>query len=476
MEGNTKSGINISVKSFVNSLIILVSLVIIAGIMTQVIPQGTFDRVIEDGREVIVNGSFHYTNASNYPLWHLLTAPIEVLFSQDGLMISMIILFICAIGGSFAILEHSGVLKSTIALIVVKVSDSKYRVIPLVTFFFMFLGGVLGVFEESIPLVPIIVALAYSLGWDALVGLGISLLATAFGFSAAMTNPFSIGIAQSIAGLPAFSGILLRIVLFVVVYLILVLYIYRYAKKIDGHPEKSLIKVHQKQADLNIEDNPSLRASRTFLFIAFGCIFGVMLGASFIPAISSISLPLVGLLFMIAGFCCGKIAQISFKECFKSFLSGIQGIAPGIILILLAMSVKFIISEGGIMDTILFHAANLISGTDVIGAAIFIYFLVLVLNFFIGSATAKAFLVMPIITPLADLVGVTRQTSVLAFCLGDGFSNVIFPTNPVLLIGLGLTMVSYGTWFKFTYKLQLMLFVVSIVFLSFAAGFAYGPF
>ena len=128
------------------------------------------------------------------------------------------------------------------------------------------------------------------------------------------------------------------------------------------------------------------------------------------------------------------------------------------------------------MDTILYSASSLISSSNIYVAGMFIFFLVLALNFFIGSATAKAFLVMPIITPLADLVGITRQTSVLAFCFGDGFSNVIFPTNPVLLIALGLTMVSYGKWFRFTYKLQIILFAVSVMFIAIATGFQYGPF
>ncbi|MXQ72752.1 hypothetical protein GSF08_02170 [Clostridiaceae bacterium DONG20-135] len=476
---DSRSSVKISTKSFLSSLAILVILVLIAGAMTQIIPQGMFDRVIKDGREVIVSGSYHVIHEAKYPLWHLITAPVEVLFSEDGLMISMIILFICAIGGSFAILQKSGVLTSTIALIVEKVKNHKYRIIPLVILFFMILGGVLGVFEEAIPLVPIIVTLSYSLGWDAMVGLGISLLATAFGFSAAMTNPFSIGVAQSIAGLPAFSGLLYRLLIFAVVYLILTSYILHYAKKIDKDPSKSLLynsgSNHGSQL-LDMEDNEQLKKARYFLLASFTVIFIVMLSASFVSVISDLSLPLVGLLFFLAGIGCGKIAGLRFKEVLKAFAGGIAGIAPGIILILLAMSVKFIISEGGIMDTILYSASSLISSSNIYAAGIFIFFLVLALNFFIGSATAKAFLVMPIITPLADLVGITRQTSVLAFCFGDGFSNVIFPTNPVLLIALGLTMVSYGKWFRFTYKLQLMLFAVSVIFIMLATGFAYGPF
>jgi uncharacterized ion transporter superfamily protein YfcC len=150
--------------------------------------------------------------------------------------------------------------------------------------------------------------------------------------------------------------------------------------------------------------------------------------------------------------------------------------APGILLILMAMSVKHIISNGGIMDTILNAAASMISGSSPYVAIFVLYVLILALELFIGSSSAKAFLVMPIIAPLADLIGLTRQSTILAFCFGDGFSNVLYPTNPVLLICLGLTVISYGKWFRWTIRIQLAAFAMSCAFMAIAVAIRLGPF
>jgi uncharacterized ion transporter superfamily protein YfcC len=142
----------------------------------------------------------------------------------------------------------------------------------------------------------------------------------------------------------------------------------------------------------------------------------------------------------------------------------------------MAMSVSHIIARGGVMDTVIHYAAGLISGASSYLAIHIIYALVLVMNFFIGSASAKAALLIPILTPLADISGVTRQTMVLAFCFGDGFSNVFYPTNAVLLIGLGLTTVSYPKWFRWIGFLQMVVLVITALVLTLAVWFGYGPF
>jgi uncharacterized ion transporter superfamily protein YfcC len=170
------------------------------------------------------------------------------------------------------------------------------------------------------------------------------------------------------------------------------------------------------------------------------------------------------------------MAGIRFGEKMRIIGRGMAGIAPGIVLILLAMSVKFIITNGGIMDTVLYYTAGAIRTTSPFVAVLLIYVLILLLELFIGSSSAKAFLVMPLIAPLSDLVGITRQTSVLAFCFGDGFSNIIYPTNPVLLICLGLTVVTYPKWFKWTYKLQLASLALACIFLIISIAVGYGPF
>lgn len=230
------SSLKIGKRTFISAVIILGCLMIIAGVLTYVIPAGEFQREFVDGREIVIPGTFEQEAGGGYPVWRWFTAPFEVLWGPDSVMIISIILFILIIGGSFAALEQSGALAAAIAKIVAAVGQKKYLLLSLITFVFMLFGSLLGILEEIVPLVPLAVALAWSLGWDSLTGLGMSLLATAFGFSAALTNPFTIGVAQRIAGLPAFSAIGFRGIVFVLIYIILIVFLVRHAKKVEKIP------------------------------------------------------------------------------------------------------------------------------------------------------------------------------------------------------------------------------------------------
>jgi uncharacterized ion transporter superfamily protein YfcC len=202
----------------------------------------------------------------------------------------------------------------------------------------------------------------------------------------------------------------------------------------------------------------------------------VLIGGSFIPGLSDFALPLVGLLFLTGGVGSGKLAGMSWRQVGKTLVEGFTGIAPGILLILMAVSVKHIVLTGGVLDTILQATAGSFSQASPLVAAVLIYFLALLIEFFIGSGSAKAFLMMPILLPLADLVGVTRQVTVTAYCFGDGFSNMIYPTNPVLLIVLGLTVVSYTRWVRWTAILWLWVLLVTVVTLGIGVLIHLGPF
>ncbi len=197
--------------------------------------------------------------------------------------------------------------------------------------------------------------------------------------------------------------------------------------------------------------------------------------SSFVSILSELMLPILGVLLLVGGLTASGIAGIANQRKLKIIGSAAAGIAPGIVLILMAMSVKFIISNGGIMDTILYHAAGLIESTSPYVAILLIFVFILVLELFVGSSSAKAFLVMPIVAPLANMFHFA-QTSVLAFSFGDGFSNMIYPTNPVLLICLGLTVVTYPKWIKWTLKLQLISLGLAAVFLLIGVAINYGPF
>ncbi|MFW5828278.1 MAG: Na+/H+ antiporter NhaC family protein, partial [Alkalispirochaeta sp.] len=194
------------------------------------------------------------------------------------------------------------------------------------------------------------------------------------------------------------------------------------------------------------------------------------------PVLSDLAFPLMALLFFVGGLGAGRLAGRTWTQVWRSFGGGALGMAPAVVLILMSLSVRHIVELGGITDTILNSAANLIAGSTTFMAAFFVYLVTLGMNIFIGSASAKAFLMMPILSPLADLVGITRQTAVLAFGFGDGFSNMLFPSNALLLIGLGFTVVSYPRWFRWTILLQIVMFAISMLFLWIAVRVGYGPF
>jgi len=208
--------------------------------------------------------------------------------------------------------------------------------------------------------------------------------------------------------------------------------------------------------------------------VAAAMIFALV--SSRIPAITDLAFPVLILMFLIGGTVGGSFAGLTAAQNWKAFGRGALNFLPGVILVLMAYSVKHIISAGMIMDTILYRAAEIISRSSSVTAAFLVYAATLVMEFFIGSASAKAFLLMPLLTPLADLVGITRQTAVLAFNFGDGFSNVIFPTNALLLIALSLTVVSYTKWLRWTWLLQMAVLVITCIFLVIAVKIGFGPF
>jgi len=483
-----KSSIRIGVGSFITAVSILLALIIFSGVLTQVIPSGAYDRVQMDGRQMVVEDSYHQIEKGNYPAWRWFTAPVEVIWGDNWMMVMVLILFMWFIGGSFTVMEKGQIVESVLAILVDKFGNRKYLLMAVVMFAMMFMASVIGIFEAMVPTVIFLVPLALALGWDSLVGLGMTLLALAFGFAAAVTNPFTIGVAQGLADLPLFSGAWLRILFFITVYGLSYLYVSRYARKIEKNPEKSIVFEednrirHRYSHESVLAHLPMAREERmqkairwvaTFLILALGFLFV----SALVPSIpTDYAFPFVALMFMVAGIGAGIRSGMGTGQVWKVFGKGALNMLPGILLILMAMSVPHIMTRGGVMDTILYRATLIIEGTGLFKAAFLVFLLTLILNFFISSASAKAFLMMPILVPLADLVQLTRQTVVLAFDMGDGFSNMFFPTNALLLVGLGFTVVSYPKWIRWTWKIQLMLLALSLLFMGIAVKIGFGPF
>ena len=479
-----KSGAQISAKAFIQAVVVLFILMMVAGILTQVIPAGQYARANDGGRQVIDPNSFSFVAKPNYPIWRWFTAPVEVLFSTEGPTVIAIILFILLVGSAFAVMDKSGILRSVISRLVPAFGGRKYVLLLIIALFFMCLGAFFGIFEETIPLIPIMIALAYYLGWDSLVGLGMSILAVNVGFSTAIFNPFTIGVAQKLAGLPLFSGAWPRAVLFVVVYGILSLFLTTYARRIDRKPESSPVYEEDqaervkygsyKMDDASAQD-PHMQHAVVFLAIFIVLILAELISSPFIPFLSTYALPLTGLLFVIGGIGAGLISGAG-KNTWKAAWEGFTGIAPAILMLLMAASITYIVTSGEILDTILHSASGVFAGTSPFGAAMLIYAFTLIVKLLISSGSAKALLEIPLLVPLADLVGVTRQVVVSTFCFGDGFANLVYPTNPALLITLSLTVVPYSKWVTWILKLWVWVFLATIVFLALAVTFHYGPF
>jgi len=473
-------GLKIDRKTIIAISGLLLGIMIFAGILTQFVPRGEYERYPEGSERAgeiicdIKNGvEPNYVADNNYkmPFWRVFTSVIEVFGSDTAATGIAIICFIVLIGGTFLVLDRSGVLKYIMSAIVKKYSDKKYKLLAIMVLACMALSSVCGVLEESITLVPLAVAISLALGWDSLVGLGFSLVAIAFGYSAATFNPFNVGIVQSMAGLRMFSGLGYRLVVFAVVYAVLILFLTRYAKKIEKNPEKSIVyetdlslRIKYSEADEGVLLNPALkRAAITFV----SCVAGVLVCAALsfgLQMVDSIPddiktyigyLPMVGMavLFTVGGLCAGSIAGIKGKKLFGGFVDGVKAIAPVAPMIIFVMSITFILQEGKIIDTLLHYVYEGLKGFSPSSALLLFFLFIIILEFFIGSGTAKAFLVMPLVLPLADMLLVSRQSITLSFSLADGFCNIFYPTSGVMILAIGLVNVSYGKFMRWMWKL-----------------------
>ena len=478
----TGNGIKISKKTVIGVTALLFAIMNFAGVLTQVVPSGVYD-VDEFGS--IINGTYHTIDKSEvgYSFWRVFISPVETFVFDTATSLTglVIILVITLIGGTFLILSKSGVMKYMMCVLVKKFAHKKYALLATMIFACMLLSSFAGVLEESITLVPFAIAISLSFGWDSFVGLGFSLLAVAFGYSAATFNPFNVGVVQSMAGLPMFSGVMYRLLVFAVIYLILIAFFLTYAKRVEKNPKKSLCyetdielkKQYLVNGDAEeILSNKSLSlASRAFgtSLLAVLCITVICLVANIIIDNQTVSdiigyMPLVSMtiLFTAGGIRAGKISGFSSKDLKATFIEGIKTILPVAPIIILIICVTYILKSGKIIDTMLYYVHEIIKGENAYISIITIFVVICIFEFFIGSGTAKAFLLMPILLPLVDMIGIGKQNLILSFCISDGFCNVLFPTNGLLMIALGMLGISYLKYIRITWKLFLAEFVAAI--------------
>lgn len=462
-----KEGLTISAKSFITALIVIFALMIATYLLTLFVPGGLYARVEDANGNLIIDttGGFAYVDGG-IPFWKWILSPVLVLGATGNGALIAVIAFLLVIGGVFNSLDKCGLIRYMLDKLTNRFGKARYKLMACIILFFMALGSLVGSFEECVPLVPIVVALAINLGWDVFTGIGISLLAVGCGFAAGVCNPFTVGVAQQIAGLPMFSGLWMRLVSFVCIYALLLGFVYLHAKKV-AKPIEQVVNVTQ------FVPNKKMDKGLVYFVSILGVGILTILCSGFIPAIQPYTMIIVAVMFLAAGIVSTLVCGMTGKELGKTFLQGLTSILPAVLMILMASSIKYTMEEAKILDTVLHGAVTLAKSMPQWSVILFIYLVVLVMNFFIASGSAKAFMLMPLIVPIAQIFGIAPQLCVLAFAFGDGFSNVFYPTNPALLISLGLVNVGYQDWVKYSWKFQLLNILLTSGLLLFALAVGY---
>ena len=465
---------NISVRSFVVVAALLLAILVFCGSLSYFIPQGSFETDINNN---IIPGTYEKGQVEGIALWRVLTAPVRVFVSEDAVTIIVISVFLLVMSGVFNLLDKTGGIKTFIHYIMGHLRDRGSPVICLMVLIFMLFGSFFGMFEELVTLLPLIIVFMLSMNLDTMVGLGTCLMAACFGFSTAITNPFSVGTAAQLAGIHVSSGVWLRIVFFVIIYAMLCAFLLGYLKKIRRDPKCSPTYEAdlQRRESLVGETEEIPDQQRVFrIYATFFAIQGILLVAiACIREISALAIPILAASFLISGLIAGQLVCKDFCRVLTCFLQGAAAMLPAVAMIALASSVNLVMVESNILHTVMHTVLNLLMGRGKFVTILLIYGLILFLQLFIGSASAKIFLVMPIVLPITNALGISPTLVILTYCMADGFTDVILPTNPVLLIGLSMANVSYWKWLKWTWKLQILLLAVSILILLFGVMIGY---
>lgn len=462
--------------------LLIFGVLVLCAALTWVVPPGAFEKTLIEvpgagTREVVVPGSYERLDeASRQGLGAVLLAPIRGLVAAAD-----IVAFILIVGGAFAVLDATGAITAALRRLVVAAERSRTverLVIPLFMALFSLGGAIFGMAEETIPFVLIFVPLARSLGYDAVVGVAIPFVGSQAGFASAFLNPFTVGVAQGIADVPLFSGIGLRIVLWGVTTAIAIAFVMAYAARVKRDPDASAVRgiehdvaepVSASPADPGEAGSLTRRQSAVLVTFALGIallVVGVIRFGWYIEEIAALFVGVAIAVGVVGGLRPGRVST--------AFMDGARALVATAILVGIARGILVVLEDGLIIDTVLMAFASLVDDVGSTGSAWVMFAAQTGLNFFVPSGSGQAALTMPIMAPLADLVGVTRQTAVLAYQMGDGFTNLIVPTNPVLIGAISLGGVPWDRWARFMLPLQGVLFALGLATLAIAVATGYG--
>lgn len=465
---------------------LLTIVVLICAISTYIITSGTYDRETKKvgtlTRNVVVPGTYKEIPKHISPKGVIIgeevedqATPVSIFGFLSAIPRGMeeasdIIFFIFLIGGVFGILQKTG----TISAFIQKLLDTfghKANLLVVILMIAVAVGAsTLGMGEEFIPLIPLFLIVSKKLGYDRVFGLGIVWLAAESGFAAATTNPFTVNIAQGIAEIPLNSGIGFRLIFFVTALLITIIFLLRYGAKIKKDPSKSIMPDDEFSIEEHSYEKVDFNKNHLMIMIV-----GATLFAFIIYAVQEYGWWINEMAggFLLIGFSAIIISRMPLNDATKSFVKGMEDMVVAALVVGFARGVQVVLQDGQILDTIIHSAAGQLQYFHQFVAAGGMLVFQTTLNFFIPSGSGQAAVTMPLMAPLSDLIGITRQTAVFAFTCGDGFSNIIIPTSGTLMAVLAIAKVPYGKWLRFVLPLFIILFLLSIVFLIIAVIIQY---
>ena len=440
----------------------------IAAVLTYIIPAGQYDRVPgPSGRTTIDPNSYQVIESTP-------VGPVDFMLAiPKGLMdAGTVVFFTFMIGGMFMVLRRTGIIEIGVDKLTRRFANNTIVIIPVLMTTFAVIATLIGTQELALVYVPVILPLMIALRFDSMTAAAVALCATTAGFTAGVLNPINTGLGQQLADLPIYSGLLLRALAFAAILLVGIFYVTRYALKVRNNPALSLMADDAKENDkraryLHSASEAALTATtrqKWASLAAFGffalLVWGVMTRGWFMMEMAG--------LFVIMGVVVGLIAGLKTEEISEGFNEGFRDVLVGAMICGIARAVAVILEDGQIMDTLVYNLGNLVGGFPAMFSAIGMFFAQLGFNFVIPSGSGQALVTMPIMAPLSDLVGVTRQTAVLAFQLGDGLGNILYPTSGYFMATLALAGVSWNKWIKFFLPLFAVWISIAMGFLVFA--------
>ena len=469
--------INISKKTFIEVAVLLVVLLAASIVLTYLVPRGEFG-VLPDGSPDYLE-YIRRDDLPGIPWYQGVFAPVLVFFSSDGLTLAMLSLFLFVLAAAFQVMNDVGGVRILVGAVSERFRSRRRLLLVLISFLFYCFGSFLGLFEEMLTMLPVVTALCVLMGFDSFTGFLCCTVSCGFGFASAITNPFTVLLASEIIGVSPMEQIWFRLVIFAVMFALLEGFLFTYLRRLEKHPERSLTPEHDRllrasAAGMLAEEalTPERKRKLGRVYAAFLlAALALIVVSSLLPALRGYTVVILIVYFLVFGIGAGLAVSEDKRGVWRSFARGFVGALPTLLPIALAASIKYVFDRGAILPTLVHTINDLVAGHSPAAVALVIYLIVLLLEFFISSSTAKAIFVMGLLAVVHT--GLTKEMLVLLYTFADGYTNVLFPTSPVLLISLSMIGVEYFTWVKKSLPLFLVNLACVVGFILLGVAIAY---